>query len=58
MSYSLNSLRGSYIGFYIWTTLGAMKGDTRSLDYDSYLLLKIPQEARVNGASICLAFEP
>ena len=32
MSYSLNSLKGDYIG----TTIGDIKGDTRSLDYSSY----------------------
>ena len=31
MSYSLNSLKGGYIGDYI----GVIKGDTRSLDYSS-----------------------
>ena len=30
MSYSLNSLKGGYIGDY------DIKGDTRSLDYGSY----------------------
>ena len=33
MSYSLNSLKGGYIGDYIGTTMGVIKGDTRSLDY-------------------------
>ena len=32
MSYSLNSLKGAYIGDYI----GVIRGDTRSLDYSSY----------------------
>ena len=32
MSYSLNSLKGVILGIPI----GAMKGDTRSLDYSSY----------------------
>ena len=33
MSHSLNSLKGGYIGDYIiGTTIGAIKGDTRSLD--------------------------
>ena len=31
MSYSLNSLKG-----VVWITIGAIKGDTRSLDYGSY----------------------
>ena len=33
MSYNLNSLKGGYI---FGTTIGAIKGDTRSLDYSSY----------------------
>ena len=32
MSYSLNSLKGCYIGDYMGTTMGGIKGDTRSLD--------------------------
>ena len=36
MSYSLNSLKGGYIGDYIGTTVGVIKGDTRSLDYNTY----------------------
>ena len=36
MSYSLNSLKGGYIGDYIGTTMRAIKGNTRSLDYSSY----------------------
>ena len=39
MSYSLNSLKGGYIGDYIGfikTTIGFIKGDTRSLDSSSY----------------------
>ena len=35
VSYSLNSLKGGYIGDYIGTTIGLIKGDTRSLDYSS-----------------------
>ena len=35
VSYSLNSLKGVYIGDYIGTTIGVIKGDTRSLDYSS-----------------------
>ena len=33
MSYSLNSLKGGYIGEYI---IGVIKGDTRSLHYSSF----------------------
>ena len=36
MSYSLNSLKGGYIGDYIGTTIGVIKGDTRSLDTGSH----------------------
>ena len=37
MSYSLNSLKGGYIGDYIGDYYrGYFKGDTRSLDYSSY----------------------
>ena len=36
MSYSLNSLKWSYIGDYIGIIIGDIKGDTRSLDYGSY----------------------
>ena len=37
MSYSLNSLKGeSYRGFYTKTTIGVIKGDTRSLDSSSH----------------------
>ena len=37
MSHSLNSLKGVYIGIIYGTTIGVIKGDTRSLDYSSYL---------------------
>ena len=37
MSYSLNSLKGGCIGDYIGTTIGVIKGDTRSLDNGTYL---------------------
>ena len=36
MSHSLNSFKGGNIGGYIGTTIGVIKGDTRSLDYSSY----------------------
>ena len=39
MSYSLNSLKGGYIGDYVGTTIGVIKGDTRSLGYSSYVLV-------------------
>ena len=35
MYHSLNSLKGGYIGDYKGTTIGVIKGDTRTLDYDS-----------------------
>ena len=36
--YELKSklLKGGYMGDYIGTTIGVIKGDTRSLDYSSY----------------------
>ena len=37
MRYSLNSFKAGYIGdFFSGTTIGVIKGDTRSLDYSSY----------------------
>ena len=36
MSYSLNSLKGGYIGDCIGGTIGVIKGDTRSLDSGSF----------------------
>ena len=35
VSYNLNSLKGGYIGIIYGTTIGVIKGDTRSLDYSS-----------------------
>ena len=35
MSYSLNSLKGVIWGIILGTTIGVIKGDTRSLDYSS-----------------------
>ena len=39
MSYSLNSLRGCYIGDYIWEPYRGLQEDARSLDYSSYHIL-------------------
>ena len=40
MSYSLNSLQGAYMGeFFSGTLIGLTKGDTRSLDYSSYIYI-------------------
>ena len=36
MNHSLNSLKGVEKGIIYGTTLGLIKGDTRSLDYSSY----------------------
>ena len=36
MSYSLNSLKGVTQGIISGTTIGLIRGDTRSLDYSSY----------------------
>ena len=35
LSHSLNSLKGDYIGEYMGTNIGVIKGDTRSLDSGS-----------------------
>ena len=37
MSHSLNSLKGVIQGFVKGATIGDIKGDTRSLDYGSYV---------------------
>ena len=39
MSYSLNSLKGGYIGIKWGSIIGDIKGDTRSLDYGSYNII-------------------
>ena len=54
MSYSLNSLRGGHIGDYIGTTIGVIKGDTRSLGSSSYTvgaegLMPTPSRQREDG---------
>ena len=36
MSHNLNSLKGVIWGIIYGTTIGLIKGDTRSLDYSSY----------------------
>ena len=36
MSYSLNCLKGGYIGDYIGDYYRVIRGDTRSLEYGSY----------------------
>ena len=36
MSYNLNSLKGVIWGIIYGTTIGIIKGDTRSLDYSSH----------------------
>ena len=36
MSYSLNPLKGVIWGIILGTTIGVIKGDTRSLDSSSY----------------------
>ena len=41
MSYSLNSLKGGYIGDYIEDYYRVIKGDTKSLDYSSYVNAQI-----------------
>ena len=39
MSYSLNSLKGGYIGDYIWESYRGLQEDARSLDYSSHHIL-------------------
>ena len=41
MRYSLNSLKGGYIGDYIRDYYRGYKGDTRSLDYSSYAYMYV-----------------
>ena len=43
MSHSLNSLQGDIWGVILWGTIGAIKGDTRSLDSSSYELKLEPR---------------
>ena len=40
MSFSLNSLKGIIWGSIWGSTIRVIKGDTRSLDYSSYLLFQ------------------
>ena len=49
MSVSLNSLKGVYIGIFLGTTIGPIKGDTRSLDNgpDSQTRLALQQTPSV-----------
>ena len=35
LGFSLNSLQGGIYGIKYWTTVGVLKGDTRSLDYSA-----------------------
>ena len=39
MSYSLNSLKGGYVGIIYWSSIRVIKGDTRSLNFSSYMLI-------------------
>ena len=41
MRYSLNSSKGVYIGAYTGTTIEAIGGDIRSLDYSSFGLHQV-----------------
>ena len=47
MSYSLNSLGKVIWGIIYGTTIGVMKGDTRSLDYGSYELYSLNSLGRI-----------
>ena len=41
MNHSLNSLKGGYIGDSMGTTIGVIKGDTRSLDKGTYVYVYV-----------------
>ena len=53
MSYSLNSFKQVIYGIIWGTTIGGIKGHTRSLDYSSYrvyglnLMLYVPSNGRI-----------
>ena len=49
MSYNLNSLKGDYTGIVQGTTIGVIKGDTRSLDYSSYVQPLVSSLLHVHG---------
>ena len=53
MYYSLNSLKGGYIGDDIGTTIGIIKGDTRSLDYGSYVPFTSPISCNQRPETTC-----
>ena len=55
MSHSLNSLMGGNIRDYIGTTIGDIKGDTRSLDYSSYACTFL--DARICQCPFALAVD-
>ena len=61
LSYSLDPLKVGYIGDYIrdyYTTIGLIKGDTRSLDYSSFVYgLGFSVQFRVYlYVSVCTSF--
>ena len=49
MSYSLNSLKGGYIGDYIGDYYRDIKGDARSVDYSSNDKALGPNHYSING---------
>ena len=51
MSYSLNSLKVGYIGDYIGTTMGVIKGDTRSLDSGSIRVVSLLRSSTYSTSS-------
>ena len=51
MNHSLNSFKGGYIRDHIGDSLGVIRGDTRSLDYSSYMKDTRPK-ATVGGGNL------
>ena len=51
MSYSLNSFKGVNMGNLIGTTIGVIKGDTRSLDYGSYALAGLQFQPQIRSCT-------
>ena len=49
MSHSRNSLKEGYIGDFVGGSIGAIKGDTRSLDHIHVCLSKLTQHLLTFG---------
>ena len=46
-------LKGGYIGDDIGSTIGVIKGDTKSLDYSSYGLVSVVASLRIGYMGLC-----